>query len=97
MSDTRSPEKATAPSRARLFPLALMAALLSTCYLICFEILFEKNEDGNEEKSEEEIEVPEKYKRNILYFREFGFTRKPLSLEETNRFVLQLIKMEQTE
>ena len=42
MSDTRSPEKATAPSRARLFPLALMAALLSTCYLICFEILFEK-------------------------------------------------------
>ena len=42
MSDTRSLEKATAPSRARLFPLALMAALLSTCYLICFEILFEK-------------------------------------------------------
>ena len=42
MSDTRSPEKATALSRARLFPLALMAALLSACYLICFEILFEK-------------------------------------------------------
>lgn len=42
MTDSRQPEKPTEASRAKIFPLALVAVLLSACYLICFEILFEK-------------------------------------------------------
>ena len=41
MSDSPQ-EKPTDAPRAKLFPLALVAVLLSTCYLICFEILFKK-------------------------------------------------------
>ena len=42
MPDSRQPEKPTDASRAKPFPLAVVAVLLSACYLICFEILFEK-------------------------------------------------------
>ena len=42
MPDSRQPEKPTTASRAKPFPLAVVAVLLSACYLICFEILFEK-------------------------------------------------------
>ena len=42
MSDSSQPEKPTDASRAKPFPLAVVAVLLSACYLICFEILFEK-------------------------------------------------------